>query len=93
MWEQRLAGGLYLAEANVAHPTQSISTESVMTVGPAAGEQISQRLQESLDRLRQDIDRVELWAGALEVFSQPIPDYRPMRDHVLGAEKNSDDVH
>jgi hypothetical protein len=64
-----------------------------MTVGPAAGDQISQRLQESLARLRKDIDRVELWAGALEVFSQPIPDYRPTRDYVLGPEKVSDETH
>jgi hypothetical protein len=62
-----------------------------MTVGLAAGEQISQRLQESLARLRKDIDRVELWAGALEVFSQPIPDYRATRDHMLP--EDSDDTH
>jgi hypothetical protein len=62
-----------------------------MPVGPAAGEQISQRLQESLDRLRKDIDQVELWAGALEVFSQPIPDYRPRRDYMLS--KISDETH
>jgi hypothetical protein len=65
--------------------------ESAMTVGPAAGEQISQRLQESLARLRKDIDRVELWAGALEVFSHPIPDYRPTGDHMLPDEPDDTD--
>jgi hypothetical protein len=59
-----------------------------MAVGPAAGEQISRRLQESLARLRQDIDRVELWAEALESFSHPIPDYKPTRDYMLSS-KNS----
>lgn len=55
-----------------------------MAVRLAAGEQIAQRrLQESLARLRRDIDRVELWAGALEVFSQPIPDYDAGRNHRL----------
>ncbi len=54
-----------------------------MTVGLAAGGQISRRLQESLARLRKDIDRVELWAGALESFSQPIPEYQPTRDYEL----------
>ncbi len=55
-----------------------------MTVGVAAEEKISRRLQESLARLRKDIDRVELWAGVLEGFSQPIPDYQLMRDYELG---------
>ena len=54
-----------------------------MAVDSAGHEQIAQRLQESLARLRADIDRVELWAGALEVFSQPIPDYEPGHDHQL----------
>jgi hypothetical protein len=52
---------------------------SVVGTGLHAGEQISERLQESLARLRKDIDRVEVWAGALEGFSQPIPDYDPER--------------
>ena len=33
--------------------------------------------------LREDIDRVELWAGALESFSRPIPDYDPSRRYRL----------
>jgi hypothetical protein len=59
-----------------------------MTYGRAAGEQISRRrLQESLALLRKDIDRVELWADALEMFSQPIPEYRPTQDHLLPPER------
>lgn len=60
-----------------------------MALGPAAGEQISLRLQESLAQLRKDIDRVEIWAGALEVFSKPIPGYRAPQDHLLPP-KDSD---
>jgi hypothetical protein len=52
-----------------------------------AGDKISERLQESLARLREDIDRVELWAGALEGFSQPIPEYDAARRYRLHAEK------
>ncbi len=55
----------------------------MIAASPAAGEQIAQRLQESLARLRLDLDRVELWAGALEVFSQPILEYESRRDHEL----------
>ncbi len=50
---------------------------------------ISERLQESLARLRQDIDRVELWAGALEGFSQPIPDYDAARRYRLAPDKDA----
>jgi hypothetical protein len=54
-----------------------------------AGDRISERLQESLARLREDIDRVELWAGALEGFSRPIPEYDAARRYRLRAD-NSD---
>ena len=57
-----------------------------MAAGFAGGDRISERLQESLARLREDIDRVELWAGALEGFSRPIPDYDPARPYRLPAE-------
>ena len=57
-------------------------------MGPGvAGDRISERLQESLARLREDIDRVELWAGALEGFSQPIPEYDAARRYRLHSEK------
>lgn len=59
-----------------------------MAAGLAGGDLISERLQESLARLREDIDRVELWANALEGFSQPVPDYDPSRRYRLSAEKN-----
>jgi hypothetical protein len=57
-------------------------------VAGVAGDRISERLQESLARLREDIDRVELWAGALEGFSRPIPDYDAERRYRLRAEDN-----
>jgi hypothetical protein len=55
-----------------------------MAAGPAAEEKIAQRLQESLDRLRNDLDRVEIWAGALEGFTQPVPEYETqVEQHTL----------
>jgi hypothetical protein len=38
-------------------------------------EQIAHRLRDSLDRLHRDVQRVEIWAGALSAFVQPIPEY------------------
>ena len=61
-----------------------------MAAGFAGGDKISERLQESLARLREDIDRVELWAGALEGFSRPIPDYEPSRRYRLGPSPSSE---
>jgi hypothetical protein len=66
---------------------------SIMMAGVAGGDKISERLitkrlQESLARLRRDIDRVELWAGALEGFSQPIPDYDAARRYRLTPDKD-----
>ena len=58
-----------------------------MGAGIAGGDRISERLQESLARLREDIDRVELWAGALESFSRPIPEYDAARRYRLRADK------
>jgi hypothetical protein len=40
-----------------------------------AGEKIVKNLQQAVERLHEDIARVELWAGALGCFAKPIPDY------------------
>jgi hypothetical protein len=44
---------------------------------------IVRNLIESLERLRQDLDRMELWTAALDRFQHPIPDYRPDDQHLL----------
>jgi hypothetical protein len=41
------------------------------TVAPAR-----EKLQEAIERLRDDIDRVEFWADALDRLTQPIPEYQ-----------------
>jgi hypothetical protein len=40
-----------------------------------AGEKIVKNLRQAVERLHDDLARVELWAGALGCFSKPIPDY------------------
>ena len=40
-----------------------------------AGDKIVRNLQQAVERLQEDIARVELWAGALGCFAKPIPDY------------------
>ena len=39
------------------------------------GEKIVRNLQQAVERLHDDIARVELWAGALGCFNRPIPEY------------------
>ena len=44
------------------------------------------KLREAIERLRDDIDRVEFWADALDRLAQPIPEYKASDDltrHVL----------
>ena len=46
---------------------------------PANG-QAAEKLHEAISQLHQDIQKVEVWAGALSGFTQPIPSYEPHCD-------------
>ena len=48
-----------------------------------AEDTIVRNLIEALERLREDLDRVELWAAALGSFQHPVPDYQPGDQHLL----------
>ena len=52
-----------------------------MAVVQPAGEQIVQKLRQSIERLQDDIARVELWIGALDGFTQPVPGYGHGQTH------------
>ena len=47
-----------------------------------AEDRIMRNLIEALDRLHDDLDRVELWTAALGCFQSPPPAYEP-GDHYL----------
>ena len=54
-----------------------------------AEDMVISNLIESLERLREDLDRAELWATALSSFQNPIPDYQAGERHLLKpAQKN-----
>ncbi len=36
---------------------------------------IANQIQQSLDKVREDLDTLELWLGALQGAAQPLPDY------------------
>jgi hypothetical protein len=48
-----------------------------------AEELIVRNLIEALEKLREDLDHMELWAAALGSFRHPIPEYRPTDRHLL----------
>jgi hypothetical protein len=52
-----------------------------------AEDMIVRNLIEALNRLREDLDRVELWTGALEHFQHPAPEYRPDGEYLLPSKK------
>ena len=57
---------------------------SILMVTPdAAADTVVKNLIEALNRLQDDLDRVELWTAALMCFGEPAPDYRPRADHLL----------
>ena len=48
-----------------------------------AEEMIVRNLIEALERLHEDLDRVELWTAALGCFQTAVPDYRPSDRYLL----------
>lgn len=36
---------------------------------------IAEQIRRSVDKIREDLDTLELWLGALQGASQPLPDY------------------
>jgi hypothetical protein len=53
-----------------------------MMVKPAE-DRIVANLIEALERLHEDLDRVELWAAALGCFQNPVPQYEPGNQYLL----------
>jgi hypothetical protein len=59
-----------------------VLVESVMSAVEPGKERIARQLMEAVDRLQNDIARVELWASALGGFSQAVPGYDPLKNNL-----------
>ena len=46
-----------------------------MSAVEPARERIQRRLQDAIERLRQDMDQVEFWSEVLGCLARPVPDY------------------
>jgi hypothetical protein len=53
-----------------------------------AEDMIVRNLIEALNRLHDDLDRVELWTAALSDFQKPVPEYPPENDYLLPTRKS-----
>jgi hypothetical protein len=51
----------------------------------SAEDVIVHNLIDALERLREELDRVELWTAALGHFQDPVPDYQPGNEYILRA--------
>jgi hypothetical protein len=49
--------------------------EHAMSAVEPARERIQRRLQDAIERLRQDMDQVEFWSEVLGCLARPVPDY------------------
>jgi hypothetical protein len=54
-----------------------------------AEDMIVRNLVEALERLHQDLDRVELWTAALGHFQRPVPDYQAGDRYLLPTGQRS----
>ena len=54
-----------------------------------AEDTIVHNLIEALERLRQDLDRVELWTAALGCFQRPVPEYEPNNRYLLSSKSSA----
>jgi hypothetical protein len=52
-----------------------------------AEDTIVRNLMEALNRLHDDLDRVELWTAALSDFQKPVPDYTSENKYLLPHRK------
>ena len=48
-----------------------------MTEKDAANDAVARHLLEAIERVRDDVEKVEFWAGAVAGFARPVPQYTP----------------
>lgn len=62
------------------------------TMPEPAEDQIVRNLAEALERLHEDLNRVELWTAALNCFQRPVPDYQPGERYLLPTQRERRDA-
>jgi hypothetical protein len=78
LFEERITPSCF----NVGEQTLRVKSG---TMSEPAEEVIVHNLIDALERLRDDLDKVELWAAALGHFQHGVPDYEPGSAYMLSA--------
>ena len=53
--------------------------------------QIARNLDAAIDRLNEDLERVEIWTAALSAFLEPVPGYDSSQRFVLPGADSADE--
>jgi hypothetical protein len=48
-----------------------------MTTKGVATDALARHLHAAIERVREDMQKVEFWADAMTSFSEPVPEYKP----------------
>jgi hypothetical protein len=57
-----------------------------------AEDQIVRNLAEAIERLHEDLNRVELWTAALNCFQRAVPDYQLGERYLLPTQRERRDA-
>jgi hypothetical protein len=52
-----------------------MSSVAAMSPKGAATDALARHLLDAIERVREDMEKVEFWADAMTGFSEPVPDY------------------
>jgi hypothetical protein len=55
----------------------------------AAGDRLKRELQRSVERIRVELDKIEILSAAMSAFSQPVPTYEPGFRHLRHVMANA----
>lgn len=53
------------------------------------GDRLKRELQRCVERIRTELDRIEILSVAMTVFSMPVPDYEPKFRHLQHVTSNA----
>ncbi|MDI1345923.1 MAG: hypothetical protein PSV22_17740 [Pseudolabrys sp.] len=55
----------------------------------SAGDRLKRELQRSVERIRVELDKIEILSAAMSAFSQPVPTYEPGFHHLRHVTANA----
>jgi len=56
------------------------------------GDRLKRELQHCVERIRAELDKIEILSVAMTVFSMPVPDYEPKFRHLQHVTSNAHEL-